>query len=270
MLLSIIIPCYNEDHTILPLLKEIYSLSLGVDFELVIVDDGSENPTASIISEILKTHSNCRLYRHPKNLGKGNAIRTGLKHARGDYILIQDADMEYNPSDIPKLLSPVFKHGAKLVYGSRFKNGHKNYNRTHLIANKILTFVTNILLKTRLTDMETGYKLISRDVLSKIRIEGESFEIEPEITLKSVMNGFKIVEVPISYHHRVKGKAKINPTDGIEAILYLVINRFFSKSEVLRSLYRAYKFRMKETLARLIRTFFYRLIYKGSMKFRRS
>jgi len=118
--------------------------------------------------------------------------------------------------------------------------------------------------------METGYKLMSRDVISKIQFEGQNFEIEPEITLKSVMNGFQIVEVPISYHHRVKGKAKINPTDGIEAILYLVINRFFSKSEVLQSFYRVYKFRMKEPIAHLFRMFFYRLIYKGSEKFRRS
>ncbi len=270
MLLSIIIPCYNEDQTILPLLKAIYSLSLVVDFELIIVDDGSERPTGSIISEILKTHSNCRLYRHRKNRGKGNAIRTGLKYARGDYVLIQDADMEYDPSDIPKLLSPVLKFGAKLVYGSRFRNGNKEYNRSHLLANKILTLVTNILLKTRLTDMETGYKLISRDILSKIRIEGQSFEIEPEITLKAVMSGFKIVEVPITYHHRVKGKAKINPTDGIEAILYLIINRFFSKSVLLQAFYRAYKFRMKEPMARLIRMFLYRFMYRGSMKFRRS
>ena len=269
MLLSIIIPCYNEDQTILPLLHDLYSVSLGIDFEVIIVDDGSEHPTEGIVSTFLRSHPNCRLYRHRRNRGKGSAIRTGIKNANGDYILIQDADMEYSPSDIPSLLGPVLKYGVPIVYGSRFMNGNKNYNRLHLFANRILTIFTNLLLKTRLTDIETGYKLLSKDVLSRFRICGESFELEPEITLKSVLAGYRIVEVPIRYNHRVKGKAKINPTDGIEAMLYLLINRFFKESEVMQGLYRAFKFGMKDPLARLIRKALYRFIYKGSMKERR-
>ena len=270
MLLSIIIPCYNEDQTILPLLYEIYSISLAVDFEIIIIDDGSEHPTEEIISEFLKRHPNCKLYRHRHNRGKGSAIRTGIKKAMGDYILIQDADMEYSPLDIPSLLMPAIKFKAPIVYGSRFMNGNKNYNRVHLIANRVLTILTNLLLKTRLTDMETGYKLISKNVFLKFSISGESFEIEPEITLKSVLAGYKIVEVPIRYNHRIKGKAKINPTDGLEAMLYLIINRFFSKSTIMQGLYRAFKFGMKEPLTILMRKFFYRFMYKGSMKERRS
>lgn len=266
MHLSIIVPCFNEDQTILPLLHELYSVDFGLEFECIIVDDGSTVPTFSIIKPFLDKHPNCRLYQHPRNLGKGCAIRTGFKHAKGDYILIQDADMEYSPSDIPKLLAPVRKFGVKVVYGSRFLDGNRDYNKAHLSANIFLTKFTNWILKTRLTDMETGYKLISREVFSKFSLKGQSFEIEPEMTLQIVSNGYNIIEVPISYNHRIKGQAKINPTDGIEALLFLIVNKYFKNCMVAQALYRIYKFRIKTPLAKLIRRFLYPILYKDVKK----
>jgi glycosyltransferase involved in cell wall biosynthesis len=197
--------------------------------EFVVVDDGSSDGSDKVLAAL--ADSTVRVIRHPKNVGKGAAVRTGIEAARGDLILIQDADLEYDPDDWPSLLAPVLKGKARVVYGSRFTGERKNMLPSHWIGNRLLTLVTNLLYKSTLSDMETCYKLFDRRVLEGVTIESDRFEFEPEITAKVLLKGERIYEVPISYAGRemAEGK-KITWRDGFGAMRTLVRFRFRRRS----------------------------------------
>lgn len=237
MKLSIIIPVYNEEKTLLKLLKKVESVELPyfrekkIEKEIILVDDCSKDKSREILKKIEKKH---KVLYHKKNMGKGTALRTGLKHITGDIILIQDADLEYNPEDYPKLIKPLLEGKTKVVYGSRFKSkkGHlKKRNLTymlHCVGNWGLTLITSILFFTKLTDMETCYKVFTKEVLNKIgKLRAKRFDFEPEITAKILKKGFKIKEVPIDYYSRdfSEGK-KITWRDGVKAAWFIIKYRF--------------------------------------------
>ncbi len=220
---SIIIPVYNEKNTILDVLAKVKEAEVGkLKKEVIIIDDGSTDGTR----EILKDVNNAKVFFHEFNKGKGAAIRTGLQHARGEVVLIQDADLEYNPEEYKKLLEPIITSKADVVYGSRFANGkifNKNMYYSHCIGNMVLTNVTNLLYGANLEDMETCYKVIRKEILNNIDLKSDRFEIEPELTAKILKKGINIHEVPISFAPRgfYEGK-KINWRDGIIALWTLV------------------------------------------------
>ena len=205
--LSILIPCYNEvssiDLIINKVLKnlEFYNFS---NYEIVIVDDFSNDGTKKKL-EMFSKNEKFRIILHDHNQGKGAAIRTGIKNIDGDILIIQDADLEYDPSDYNKLLTPFFETDADIVYGSRFLGGGK-YVRIHFfwhyLANKILTFICNIFINLNLTDMETGYKVFKSSVIKNINIEEDSFSFEPEVTIKLARKKYKFYEGPITYNGR--------------------------------------------------------------------
>ncbi|MCU1462306.1 MAG: dolichyl-phosphate mannose synthase related protein [Acidimicrobiales bacterium] len=226
-LLSVIVPVFNERNTVAEIIRRMRAVELPVDREIIVVDDGSSDGTEKVLPTL--EDSTVRLIRHPGNRGKGAAIRTGLEGARGDLVLIQDADLEYDPEDWPKLLAPVLRGKARVVYGSRFTGEHTNLLYLHWIGNKFLSLVTNILYNTTLSDMETCYKLFDRRVLDGITIRAERFEFEPEITAKVLRRGHRIYEVPISYAGREfhEGK-KITWRDGFGALRTLVRYRFWT------------------------------------------
>ena len=238
MLLSIVMPVYNEEQFVAEIIRRVQAVDLGeIERELVIVDDCSTDSTPKILEGINGKNSvddslkpfdrPIRVLTHEKNMGKGAALRTGFAHAQGDLILIQDADLEYDPEDYPKLLKPVLKGKAEVVYGSRFTGERRNMFFHHWIGNKFLTLVTNILFNTTLSDMETCYKLFTRRALEGIEIKSERFNFEPEITAKILKKGIRIYEVPISYTGREfeEGK-KITWRDGLVALWTLIKYRF--------------------------------------------
>jgi glycosyltransferase involved in cell wall biosynthesis len=226
-LLSVIVPVFNERNTVAEIIRRMRAVELPIDREIIVVDDGSSDGTEKVLPTL--EDSTVRLIRHAGNRGKGAAIRTGLEGARGDLVLIQDADLEYDPEDWPKLLAPVLRGKARVVYGSRFTGEHTNLLYLHWIGNKFLSLVTNILYNTTLSDMETCYKLFDRRVLDGITIRAERFEFEPEITAKVLRRGHRIYEVPISYAGREfhEGK-KITWRDGFGALRTLVRYRFWT------------------------------------------
>jgi dolichol-phosphate mannosyltransferase len=228
MKLSIIVPVYNEEETVAKLLDKVRSQKLprGIGKEVIVVNDASEDKSKEQISKI----GGVRVIHHKKNKGKGVAIRTGLAKAKGDIILIQDADLEYNPSDYPRLLKPILSGHAKVVYGSRLKDypvrifGKKRTPLiSHYIGNKFLTFITNLLYSNGLTDMETCYKVFRKEALKGIKIKAKRFDFEPEITAKILKKGLKIYEVPIKVRLRGydEGK-KISWKDGFIALWTLI------------------------------------------------
>jgi glycosyltransferase involved in cell wall biosynthesis len=223
MKLSVIIPVYNERDTIFEIIEKVKSV--GLDKEIIVVDDCSTDGTR----ELLESVKNIKLFSHNENLGKGTAIRTGLSHATGDFVIPQDGDMEYDPQDYSKLLSCAEANGVTAVYGSRFE-GKGKFICLSFIANKTLTFITNLLFSSRLTDMETCYKCIRRDVISELDVKAKRFDFEPEITAKLLRAGYKIAEVPISYKGRTKGK-KIGAKDFAQALLTLAKWRFTCPSK---------------------------------------
>jgi glycosyltransferase involved in cell wall biosynthesis len=224
--LSVVVPVYNERTTVVEILRRMRQVDLPVDLEIVVVDDGSNDGTEKVLGAL--EDSTVRVIHHTSNQGKGAAIRTGLEHARGDLLLIQDADLEYDPDDWPRLLAPVLKGKAQVVYGSRFTGERRNLMFWHWVGNRFLSLVTNILYNTTLSDMETCYKLFDRRVLDGITIKSDRFEFEPEITAKVLRRGYRIYEVPISYSGRDfdEGK-KITWTDGFGALATLVRYRFW-------------------------------------------
>lgn len=222
-LLSIIIPVYNEEKTISEILKKVKNAKTTLRKEIIIVNDGSTDNSANIIGKFMKNNKNFLLITK-KNGGKGSAIREGLKKAKGDIILTQDADLEYNPNEYQKLIQPIINKKAKVVYGSRILN--KNNKMSHLsfyIGGRLITFVTNMLYGSNLTDEPTGYKIFKSDIIKSLKIENNDFSWEPEITAKILKKGIKIYEVPISYNPRktCEGK-KINWKDGIKAVYTLI------------------------------------------------
>lgn len=221
MRVSIIIPAYNEEETIGKVLRSILKLNDLNPFEIIVVDDGSEDKTFEKVQPF-----GIKLIRCLKNHGKGRALRIGLKMASGDIIIWQDADLEYFPSDIPKLLQPIIQKSAAIVYGSRFYETKAQMSVSHFLGNKILTWTTRILFNCALTDMETGYKAFRREVFDYVELNSDGFEIEPEVTAKILTAGFRITEVPINYRYRRKGKAKIGWRDGIKSLFILFRLRF--------------------------------------------
>ncbi len=226
MTLSIVMPVYNERNTIEEILSRVKSTDLVN--EIVIVDDGSIDGTRDILQKIQAAHPKVQLILHEKNKGKGAAVRTGIEAASCDLVLIQDADLEYDPRDYPALLKPISDGVADVVFGSRFLGApHRSAMFWHMVANKLLTFMTNILYNSILTDMETGYKLFRREIIQSIPIRANRFDFEPEITAKLLKRNLRIVEVPISFYPReyADGK-KIGLKDAFEAVWTLLKYRF--------------------------------------------
>jgi len=227
--LSIIIPVYNEEKTINEVINQVLKVSLNnIKKEIIIVDDFSTDKTKEILDKI-KSDS-IKIFYHQKNMGKGSAIRTALRHATGDIILIQDADLEYNPEEYPKLISPILDKKTKVVYGTRLsyiKSYRRNMYWLHYFGNWVLTLITNLLFNARLTDMETCYKVFTKDVIENIKLRSRRFDFEPEITAKILKTGYKIHEIPIIFQARKfdEGK-KITWRDGIKALYYLIKYRF--------------------------------------------
>ncbi|KKU87686.1 MAG: Dolichyl-phosphate mannose synthase related protein [Candidatus Beckwithbacteria bacterium GW2011_GWC2_47_9] len=219
MKLSIIIPSFNEAATLAQAIKRVKQVKLSnIIKEIIVVDDGSTDGTRKNLTKI----TGITKIILPKNQGKGAAIRHGLTKAAGDYVLIQDADLEYDPEDIPALLEPILTGKARVVYGSRFIGPHKNMLFWHMVGNKLLSLVTNFLFNTTISDMEVGYKLIPRKLLKSLKLESDRFGFEPEVTAKILKTGVRIYEVPISYAGREfsEGK-KITWKDGLRAFYLL-------------------------------------------------
>lgn len=226
MKLSIIIPVFNEEKTIREIIKRVRETDKDIDKEILIVDDGSTDGTTEIVKKIKSKDT--KVYFHKINQGKGKAIKTALKHVSGDYVLIQDADLEYDPDDYEKLLKPILKGKAEVVYGSRFTGEHRNLLFWHWVANRLLCFLTNFLYGTTLSDMETGYKVFKTSILKSIAFKAERFDFEPEITARILKSKMYIYEVPISYAGRdySEGK-KITSWDGLIAFWTILRYRFF-------------------------------------------
>jgi len=224
--LSIIVPVYNEEKTLLPLLKKVQNVKLlGLKKQIIVVNDGSTDKTAEVMKKI--KIPGIQIYQHDKNRGKGAAIRTAIPHTTGDFVIIQDADLEYDPADYVIILKPLLDGRADVVYGSRFKGVGRAFLFWHYVGNKLLTFITNILYDTILTDMETCYKAFKGDLIRSIPLRSNRFDFEPEVTAKILKRGVKLFEVPINYDGRnfEEGK-KITWRDGIVALVCLIRYRF--------------------------------------------
>jgi glycosyltransferase involved in cell wall biosynthesis len=216
MKLSVVVPVYNEARTILSSLERVQLAAY--DKEIIVVDDGSHDGTRDILREI--TDPNIRVFMHSHNQGKGAALRTGFAQATGDYVLVQDADLEYDPSDYPALLEPLLSGDADVVFGSRFLSGPKRVLFFwHMVANTMLTLISNMTTNLNLSDMETGYKAFRLQVVRNLQLQSNRFGVEPEITAKVARMRCRVYEVPISYHGRTyeEGK-KIRWTDAVWAL----------------------------------------------------
>lgn len=230
MKLSVLIPAYNEQDTIRELLAQVRAVTLeGVDEkEIIVVDDCSTDGTPGLLTEEQEAHGDVHIFHHPRNLGKGAAVRTALEHATGDVMLVQDADLEYDPRDYPTLLRPILEKRAQAVYGSRFLGGPR---RTmffwHMVGNQLFTLFTNILYDTILSDVETCYKVFTREVADKLELRSPRWGFDPEITAKILKQGHRIYEVPISYAGReyYQGK-KITWRDAFVIVWTLLKYRF--------------------------------------------
>jgi len=227
MKLSIVIPAFNEADTILELIRRVREVPLAVEREIIIVDDFSTDGTRRLLEGLAM--EGIKVILHPKNMGKGSALRTGFAAAEGDIILVQDADLEYNPAEYPVLLGPILDGRADAVYGSRFLGGpHRVLYFWHSVGNRFLTMLSNLFSNLNLTDMETCYKVFRRDILRKIELKSKRFGFEPEVTIKLAKLKCRIYEVPISYSGRdyAQGK-KIGWKDGVAALFHIIRFRFF-------------------------------------------
>ncbi|HET6204862.1 MAG TPA: glycosyltransferase family 2 protein [Planctomycetota bacterium] len=228
MRLSVVVPVYNERATILEIVRRVREAPF--EKEVLVVDDGSTDGTAEVLREIAGGDGNVRVLRHERNRGKGAALRTGFAAATGEIVLVQDADLEYDPADYPALLRPFLDGKADVVFGSRFLGGPgaRVHLFWHYVGNRLLTLFSNMLTNLNLTDMETGFKVFRREVLERMRLRSEGFAIEPEITAKVARLRVRVFEVPIGYAGRSYSEGKkITWHDGIAALFAIVRYRFF-------------------------------------------
>ncbi len=227
MKVSVIMPVYNEAATIAEMVGKVLAVELGCSKELIIVDDASVDGTKEALNEALGS-TNVRVLSHDRNQGKGAAIRTGLAHVTGDIVVIQDADLEYDPSDLPRLIAPIVSGRADVVYGNRFHGeAHRVLYFWHSVGNGVLTLICNMLTNLNLNDMEVGYKAFRSDIFQRIRLRSNRFGFEPEVTAKVAKLGCRLYEVPISYYGRTYAEGKkITWKDGISALWCILRYRF--------------------------------------------
>ncbi len=221
MLLSVIIPCYNEARTIRDILRLVRQVEL--EKEIIVVDDHSSDNSYLLVQAEAENDPHLHVLRHPRNLGKGAAIRTGLTRAQGEIVVIQDPDLEYDPQDYYELVRPIVEGRVDVVFGSRFLGSHTGMYFWNAIGNKGLTFITNFLFNAWISDMETGYKVMRTEIMRSLELQSRDFRIEPEIVAKVLRQGHRVFEVPVSYFGRTyeEGK-KIRKRDGFKAIWTLI------------------------------------------------
>jgi glycosyltransferase involved in cell wall biosynthesis len=231
--LSILIPVYNELRTVAEAVRRARTVDLPVDREILIIDDGSTDGTGEIIKRLVD--STVKVLTQPANMGKGAALRRGFEESTGDYVIVYDADLEYDPRDWPALLRPILEGEARAVYGSRFTGERRNMMFWHWVGNRFLSLLTNVLYNTTLSDMETCSKLIEGDLIRSLHLTSNRFDIEPEITAKLLRLGVRIYEIPIRYTGReVEEGKKISWRDGFPALWALVKYRFVPAKSIRR------------------------------------
>ncbi len=228
MKLSVVIPAYNEKNTVEEIIRRVLDADTGLEKEIIVIDDGSDDGTSDILKGIQE--GMVRVFYHEKNRGKGAALRTGFQQATGDFVIIQDADLEYDPREYTKLLGPLLDGRADAVYGSRFLGGpHRVLYFWHYVGNRILTTLSNMMSNLNLSDMETCYKAFRKEILDRIVIKSNRFGFEPEITIKLAKWKCRIYEVPISYSGRDYGEGKkITWRDGAAAFFHILRFKFFA------------------------------------------
>jgi glycosyltransferase involved in cell wall biosynthesis len=227
--LTVVMPVYNERATVAEIIRRVRAVDIPLTLQLIVVDDASSDGSDKVLKAL--EDSTVRVISHEHNLGKGAAIRTGMEAMTGDLLLIQDADLEYDPDDWPRLLDPILKGKARVVYGSRFTGERKNMLPLHWFGNRLLSLVTNVLYSSTLSDMETCYKLFDAEILEGLTIVSDRFDFEAEITAKVLRRGHRIYEVPISYAGReVDEGKKITWRDGFGAVKALIRYRFSKES----------------------------------------
>jgi glycosyltransferase involved in cell wall biosynthesis len=223
--LSVIVPVFNERNTLPEIVRRMRNVELPLDLEVVLVDDGSTDGTRALLPQL--EDSTVRVVKHDENQGKGAAIRSGLRNATGDVVLIQDADLEYDPDEWPKLLAPLMKGRARVVYGSRFTGERRTMPLSSLVGHRMLVTAANVLYNTSLSDIETGYKLFDRELLDSLPLVADGFDFEPEVTARVLRRRERIYEVPISYTGRERDEGKsFTWRDGAIALWVLVKCRF--------------------------------------------
>ena len=234
MKLSVLVPVYNEERTLEEVVRRVCAFPMAK--EIILVDDGSKDRSRDILTRLQEENQRAndplnriRAFFQPQNQGKGAALKTALSHVTGDVVLVQDADLEYDPADYPTLIEPIQKGLADVVYGTRFAGGgaHRVFFFWHSMGNRVLTLLSNMLSNLNLSDMEVGYKVFRADILQGIELKSRRFGFEPEITMKLAKKGCRFYEVPISYHGRTyeEGK-KITWKDGVAALYYMIRFRF--------------------------------------------